>query len=187
MKIKTKKSRKKPIIITIATLLLLVGGATVFTYSQKLGPFEEKEYSTKSASSDEKKTGQNTKKESLEKSEAQKGSTGSDPAPAPTPSTDGGKSTVGMEITAANQNGGTFNVRTLIQMVTSTGICSLRMTGPNGNVYTATADIQALPSSSTCKGFDIPTANLSSGDWTVAVSFENEEVKGTATKEVEIK
>ena len=40
MKINTKKSRKKPIIIALLVLFLLVAGATTFAYTQKLGPFD---------------------------------------------------------------------------------------------------------------------------------------------------
>lgn len=186
MKINNKKSLKKPLIVISSLAILLLGSVTSYAYIQKLGPFKETNFSAKPASPDEKNAGQTTKKSSLEQSTDKKGGTGSDPLPDPTPDPNGGKPVVGMEITAANQSDGTFNVRTLIQTVTSSGTCSLRMTGPNGNIYTATADVQAMPSSSTCKGFDVSTANLMAGDWTVSVAFENDELKGTASKEVTI-
>lgn len=186
MKIQTKKSKKKLLIAIGIILLALCLAGAAYAYTQKLGPFKNTS-TTKSTTNEEKSSGAAIKKNSLENSNNQKGSSGSDPLPEPTPSSDGGKATVGMEITAANQNESVLNIRTLIQTISSEGSCLLKMTGSNGNGYTAMSDIQAMPSSSTCKGFDVPTANLTTGEWTIVISFENEDVKGSATKEVEIK
>ena len=187
MKIQTKNTHKKKIMLAVVSLLLLSATILAYAYYTKSGPFQQDSL-TKPATKDEKVAGIDAKKQSLDTLENAKSKTssGSDPLPAPTPSENGGKSTIGMEITAANQNGDTLNIRTLIQTISSTGTCSLEMTGPNGNKYTATTEVYALPSSTTCKGFDIPTTELTTGDWTISVTFENEKVKGTATKQVTI-
>lgn len=113
--------------------------------------------------------------------------TGSDPSPAPVPSDDGGKSTVGIIISAANKTSSSLQVRAVIQSVTASGQCTLRLS-KNGSsiIRTYTADVQAQSSTSTCKGFDVPLADLSSGTWTISLLFENDTTRGEASKEVEI-
>ncbi len=81
------------------------------------------------------------------------------------------------------QPGTVVYIRAIIGTVTSTGICSLSMTGPEGKTYKTTADIQAMASSSTCKGFDIPMASLSSGKWSITISVTDGSASGQATKE----
>lgn len=93
-------------------------------------------------------------------------------------------STVGIDITATNKTSSTLMVRTLIQSVTSTGTCTLTMSGPNGGSYSATAGIQAMASTSTCKGFDVPLAGLAHGSWQVKVDFVDGVNSGTASREV---
>ncbi|MNY56713.1 hypothetical protein D3C86_1928200 [compost metagenome] len=58
------------------------------------------------------------------------------------------------------------------------------MTGPQAKTYTATVAVQALPSSSTCKGFDVPLDNLSSGAWTIKINFNNDELTASTSKEI---
>lgn len=181
MKIKQTTSRKKPILITILILLLVVSALTMYAYMKKIGPFANSTSSTSPAinydppSKEEKETGESIKESITDTAP------GSDPLPAPTPSTDGSKPTVGIKITAAAQNGTTLSIRTLLQTISSTGTCALNMTGPAGKSYTASAEVQAGPSSSTCKGFDIPVSSLAPGNWDVTVVFENDTVKGSDT------
>jgi hypothetical protein len=92
-----------------------------------------------------------------------------------------------MEITAANQDESTLHIRTLIQTVASSGTCTLNMTGPNNKQYSASVDVQSLPSSTTCKGFDIPLTSLTPGTWKIAIEFNNETLLASTTKEVVIK
>lgn len=189
MKMQTNKNIKKSVLITSAVIVLMATGV-VYAYTQNLGPFK-KDYSTQPASDDELSTGSDIKKRSLENSgissSEDKVSPGSDPLPEPTPGVDGNKPTVDMEITAANQNGSILNIRTLIQTVSSTGTCNLSMQSQAGRTYTMTAEPQPQPSSTTCRGFDIPVSELTPGAWTIRIDFENEEIYGSASKEVIIK
>lgn len=190
MKIKTKKSYKKPLIVTLSILTVLVGGGFVYAYMAKVGPFNLDDTGN-STLEEEKTTGATIKKNSLEQfveseNQAEKGGSGSDPLPSPTPSNEGGKAAVGMEITALNQQGSILNIRTLIQTVSTTGTCLLRIQSSDGSVYRASADVQALPSSTTCKGFDVPQSDLPAGKLNVTVSFENNILQGSDTKEVTI-
>jgi hypothetical protein len=110
---------------------------------------------------------------------------GSDRPPAPTPAPDGGKSIVKVTIASVNQNDGVLQIRTLISAVASTGSCTLTLVN-EGVTITRTAQIQALPSSATCKGFDIALSELSVGPWQATLVYENDELTGTATKEIKV-
>lgn len=179
MRISQKKSdqKRKIIVITSVIIVLLAGGILAYLYLSNKSKSTDNGINYNPPTQEEKSTGDTIK---------QPDSTGSDPAPQPTPPTDSTetRSTVGMDITALNQNKDVLQARTLIQTITSSGTCSLSMTGPSGKNYTATANVQAGPSSSTCQGFDVPMPSLSSGTWSVTISFQNDTLKGSATKDV---
>lgn len=191
MKIKSKtqptKTAKK-VLILLASVILLAAGVIGFMYLKKVGPFAQVASSINysPATQEEQQAGQQIKEQNSKVDNGANTNSGSDPSPAPTPSTDGSKPTIGFEITAANQNGNTLNIRTLLQTLSSTGTCTLTMTGPSGKTYTATAETQTGPSTSTCKGFDIPISTLSAGVWKITIQFENASVKGSASREVTI-
>ncbi len=186
MQIKKQSSSKKIVLIIVAILVIICGGAAAMAY-YKVGPFASK--STDSVNldrptDDQVKAGSSAKAQTAD-SDSKSSSTGSDPLPSPTPaSTPGGKSTVGMDITAANQNSSTLQVRTLIQTISSTGECILKMSGPSGKAYSASASVHAIASSTTCEGFDIPMSSLSAGSWKISISFENDSLAASASREV---
>jgi hypothetical protein len=95
------------------------------------------------------------------------------------------KGTVTVTISAANQNDGVLQIRTLISAIASNGTCTLTLTKENATI-TRTTDVQSLPSSSTCKGFDIPESELTPGVWTAKLLFENETIKGEATRSITV-
>ncbi len=89
------------------------------------------------------------------------------------------------QITTKSVHSDTLQIRNVINGIFSQGTCKLTLTKGN-EVVTKSADIQALPQSSTCKGFDIPLSQLSPGSWRVdlSVTIDNETVKASATVEV---
>lgn len=89
-------------------------------------------------------------------------------------------------ITASNQNGSIYQVRTLINVVVSDGTCTLTLTNGNHTVAKSSG-VQANPSSSTCQGFDVPVSELSPGDWDLTVTFSNETHQAKTSKTVTIK
>lgn len=95
-------------------------------------------------------------------------------------------SAISMDITSATQSGSTYYVRAVINTLSTVGSCSLQMTGPNGASYSAQADVQAMASSTTCKGFNIPMSSLTKGDWVINVSFKDGAETASATKKVSI-
>ncbi len=96
------------------------------------------------------------------------------------------KDTLGVSITAANQNNPTFQIRILIDSVVGSGSCQLIMTKGSVNV-TRSAGTQALASTSTCQGFDIPVSELSPGTWNVKITVTTQSKTGTAERSVEVR
>jgi len=94
-------------------------------------------------------------------------------------------SAVSVTFTAVNQNGTLLSVRGLIDTVTNNGTCTLTFT-KDTNVISKKSDIQALANSSTCKGFDIPTSELSSGKWHIQLEVNAGTKTGTASTSVTI-
>jgi len=187
IKSKTQPSRTTKLVITLAVAATLITiGLLGFIYMKKIGPFTKDtsgiNYSP--PTKDEQQTGDQIKEQNSKNSDTT--NTGSDPSPAPTPSTGSSKPTVGVEITAANQNKGVLSIRILVQTLSSGGTCSLSMSGPAGKIYSAVAESQTGPSTSTCKGFDVPVSSLSSGTWTITIQYEDASVKGSASKEITV-
>lgn len=186
MKIKKqkKKSNKKLLLGSLAIVLLIIGLAFWYASANKLWFFADtnKSINYGPATEDEKKAGEDVKNSNAGE---QNKPTNPDQSPPTTPNNDG-TNNVGVKITAANQDGMTFYVRALIQTVTSSGTCTLTMAGPSNKAYSATAAVQALPSTTTCAGFNIPVSSLAPGNWTVTVNFENSNLKGSVSQEVSI-
>ncbi len=190
MKIQKKSLSKKKLSAIIAILVLVVGIGVAAAAYFKVGPFSNSQTQTDGINfdeptQDELDEGKDAKDATV--NETTKPGVGSDQPSAPIPNPDSGKSTVGSEITSTNQNGSQLQIRTLIQAVTSEGTCILSMEGPSGKTYSQGAGVQALPSASTCKGFDVPVNQLSSGPWKIQVVFENATLSSTATSQVTIK
>jgi len=78
-----------------------------------------------------------------------------------------------------------LQIRTLINGVNDNSKCELIMSNANKSI-TKTAGIQALASSSTCQGFDIPVSDLSSGEWTIKINIINNSSNLTATRKIKI-
>lgn len=88
-------------------------------------------------------------------------------------------------ITAANQNGGLLQIRSLISALSNSGVCELTLSKGTKTI-TKTIGVQANANSSTCKGFDIPTSELSSGDWNITLKVTIGTQSSTATKTVTV-
>lgn len=192
MKINKRSNGKRKLLIILSIVLVLLVSSIAAAVFAKLGPFEPQPNTTTSADLDKPtneqiKAGESIKKNSIDNNS--KGtSNGSDPLPSPTPpSTPGGKSTVGMDISAANQDSGVLYVRSLIQVITSSGSCQLKMSGPGGKTYSASSAVQAVSSSSTCEGFNVPVSSLSPGNWAIDLSFSDGSYTASTSKEVLIK
>jgi len=174
----------------IAGVIILLTGISVGAAAAlKWGPFANESKKDGATNLDEptkeqKEAGKSAKDQTVNND----GSTtnGSDPTPIPAPGSENNKANVAAEITAANQNGEVFQIRTLIQLVTTQGTCNLSMKRLDGKTYSKEVPVQALSSATTCSGFDVPTPELGAGTWDLTVSFENSSYKASASKQVVI-
>jgi hypothetical protein len=177
----SKNKRTKKILAFGLIIAILLAVVALAFY--KIGPFSSKDASD--STSEERNTGTDIKKQSVDQTSKGQHS-GSDPSPEPQPIPGSNKSSVNADITSTNQDQTSLHIRALIQTVTSSGTCTLTMTGPNGKSYTATVPVQALPSTSTCRGFDIPLTQLSTGSWNIKVDFNNDTLTASASKDTTI-
>jgi len=158
--------KKKIAIILIAVLLVLLGGAAV--YAKFYAPTSTTPTSDDSTQTDQTNLDPATD-EQKQAGDDQKQTNADAAADTDTGETTG---TVGVTITYFNQNGSQIQIRTLIDEVTSTGSCTLTLEKSDGTIVTKTSDIQAQPSSSSCKGFDLTTAEITPGTWKATISVK---------------
>lgn len=188
MHIENRKKSNKPRVVVIATIAIvtLVLGVMFVTKTGLFMPIASNNNDNSSLSKDEKTAANTIKDRATEDAKKNTEGTGSDPLPQPTQPEGPSKPVVGLDITSVNQDSTTLRIRTIVQSVSSSGNCTISMKGPSGKSYTEKVEAQPLPSSSTCKGFDIPISSLSKGDWTVTINYEDAGVTGSATKEVSV-
>lgn len=190
MQLQKQKSRKKPLIITLLIVLCVAVTAGVWYFLHARSQQSES-YTTKPATQQEKDAGAQTKQDSINNSN-QSGtsdtSTNSDKQSGA--STDTGSSasapTTNITVSASAQNGSTYQIRFLISSVVTGGNCQLTLTKGSATV-TKQAAVQSLAQSSTCQGFDIPTSELSTGTWNVAMQLSGSSHTGSATGTIEVK
>jgi hypothetical protein len=191
-----KKSYKKNIAVGIAAALLLVvlalmtyvygfnGSVLGWPQHHQASPINTSSTDPKAPTESQIKAGNNIKQNSVSNSPPSsntKMGVSNDQPPSPTPNP-GSKSTVSLAITSTNQNDVTMQIRSIIYSIQNTGTCTLTLTKLNNPTITMTAGVQALPSSSTCKGFDVPLSQLSKGQWTANLDFSNDTVTGSTVK-----
>ncbi len=181
-----KRSPKKLLIAICAAIIIILGAATTYVYALNGNIFGWTKTSTNTTSSQPSTSNQNPTDPANSSSETKTGSNGSDQPSSPQTVEGSTKKSVESVITAAAQNGSTLQIRSIIYLVTDTGTCTLTLAKSGSNTVTKTAVVQSLPSSSTCAGFDVPVSELSNGQWTVVVSFENDSYTSSATKTVGI-
>lgn len=180
----------KKLIITISLAILLVGAALTYIYAFNGNLFGWKTAQNTPtttnygpATSDQQKNGTTIKTNSS----ASPGASGSDQPSAPTPIPGSAQKGVAVTITAANQNGSTLQIRALIGAVENTGTCTLTLSQTGQQTVTKTSGTQALSSTSTCQGFDIPTSELSTGVWHITITYNSPTLTGATTKDVTVK
>lgn len=165
----------------IAAAYVYLGHGTIFGWSANPGP-SQSHPDTKPPTKEQTQAGNTLKTDIVNEDRAAQGKP-------PIPGTNSSSSStttnaqLDVTITAANQNGSVVNIRSLISTVTSNGTCTLTLTKDTSTV-TKTAGIQPLANASTCKGFDIPTSELSQGTWHISLTISSGSKTGTASGNV---
>jgi len=178
---KINRSNKTPTKIT-ATIIAIVVLASIATYAA-FSYLHQKDSPTNTAQQKKSPEGidynQPTKEQqaagTVQKNQAQTQAQ-SDKA-----STTNSNGKVTVTIPSIMSSDGQVRISTLIEAVTNDGTCTLSLS-KDGTVVTKQSGIQAGPSSSTCKGFTIPTSELSSGQWQATIQVQTGNEMGSATK-----
>jgi len=179
MRIQRSTSKKKLILLAALVIAAILGGA-IYLYRDNLGITGSKDASSNidySPPSDEQREGEKTAEQQTDNSDTSGDKTNS-------PDT---HTSVGVEITSANQNGNTLQIRTLVQLVTNDGTCTITLTKEGSDSIKKSATIQAATTYSICQGFNISTSDMTPGVWNIALAFENSSHSGSTTSTVEIK
>ena len=192
MKIKNKSS-KKPLYIALAAVSLLVLLGLAWWYYQT-NSVEQNTHNTdtdtvnyEEATEEQKADGEAIKDRVINESPAPS-TDETDPlpskdpdAPHPTSSNSGISNT----LTALEVHDNILYVRNEIPGVYASGSCKLILKNGSQTV-TKNAGVQALAKVTTCKGFNIPTSELSSGKWTVNLEVKINNETSSATGEVTV-
>lgn len=181
MKIKSRKS-KLPFVVAGAVALLIAASIfAYFTLWHTATPPVDDGIDYKKPSSEQIKAGNDAKKSTIEKSTK---SNSSKTDGTNTPSAPLGTS-LKTQITTATVQDETVYIRNDINGIYQQGSCKLTLT-KDGSTVQKTAGIQPLPQSSTCKGFNIPASELSSGTWQIKLEVTINGSTAVATSQVTV-
>lgn len=89
-------------------------------------------------------------------------------------------------ISYAGVSGGNLMIRVNIDQYLAGGNCKLNLIKNNATIYNSTVEIESSVSTSTCKGFNIPTAGLPSGTVTIEIALESDGKYGKIVGEATI-
>lgn len=184
---KSRRNRKKILLIGYI-FLLLVAGILVYSYINKGGIFANQESVGKTEGTidlnrptkQQIQAGKDVKSTSALNSNKDTSRTDD--------TTSTGKNNVGVILSSVNQSSGTLVVRTLINKVTTFGVCTLSMTNDRtADRVSVNSRVQALPSSTTCQGFEVPLNSLSSSKtWNLKITFSDDSSQGEVSMEISL-
>lgn len=183
--LKTSSNKKRPLLIgLILSILLVLVGIGIYVYAhQGFAPAADDSLTSKEALNEkdstinlDKPTDEQSGDGATTKEDVVTGNTNSatlDPVT--------NKQVTTVTIPSAQKSGDTLRITTLIETVTSAGVCTITLTQAE-KVVTKTANVQALSNSSTCQGFtfNVPT-ELNSGKWDIKLDYTSDTYIGSAT------
>ena len=95
------------------------------------------------------------------------------------------KKNVQLTISAVNQINQLLQIRIIVGAIESGGQCSLILTNGD-NTIKKTVGVQSQATTSTCMGFDIPLSELSSGTWSITVSYSSDNLTGVVNQDYRV-
>lgn len=186
MKIKTTKNHKFIYIIIIILIIVAVGFVLFFNFKIKDNSHNSSSINSNTNSQTSKNSKEKDNKNLNNTTEINNDANPADHTPAQyegsNPNTD---STLSGFINYKSIANNKLSIRVTINQLLSSGTCDLSLTN-GSNSFTDTTDIAENPSSSTCKGFDIPLSKLNSGTWKITIKIVGGGKTGSITGEVNI-
>jgi hypothetical protein len=177
--------KPKKIFIAILIIALLSGLAYAGVQSQKNSATNR----TTPTKSTEKQSKQNEKKTGIESTSVPNESKPVEKEKKASPSYEGESPNNSQTLTGAisysSVAGDNLIIRTTINQAVGSGTCNLTL--KNGaKTVTKTSGITQDPSSSTCEGFNVSTAELESGNWSIIIDISGGGKTGQLTGSVRI-
>lgn len=87
-------------------------------------------------------------------------------------------------ITYAGVSGDNLMIRVNIDQYLNSGTCTLSLRQGGGNAYSTTANVIDSASTSTCEGFNVPTAGFPAGIYNIYIYIESGDKTGEISGEV---
>lgn len=191
MKIQNKKNLhlKRSLIATIVSILLITGlsigyvyglGGNIFGWqrntTEKVAPQADSNIEdSPQTESGQQEQGLDIKSDTINKD-------GKSPDKNPSDS----KREVSVTITSPPQQAlSSFQIRSFIDSVQNTGTCTLVLKKGTFTLTKTTA-IYASGTVSTCENFNISSGEISAGTWTVSVTYENDQIKGSVAQTITV-
>jgi len=182
--LRNKNNKKLYVIITVAALILSGGVAAAlfipaspFSLNKSTGDQPENTVNYDDATDEQKEAGDKIKEEFINNHQ-------DDESTDPDGNID--TKTVGVTITTPVQQSSVLQIRTIIETLDNSGLCTLSLSRIGQEGLVKTAQTQSQGSYSVCKGFDIDTSSLQKGEWMVTVDYKGQNKVGSATKVVNI-
>lgn len=168
MQINRPPSKRKILYILLPLLVFAVLGTAYFLSIHLRDPADNQGINYKAPSQDQVDAGSQIKRAVVENNQ-----------------NTGQNNNISVRITLVSVESDVVHIRNTIEGVHQEGMCKLILS-KKGQTVKKTADIQPLPQNSTCKGFDIPVSELSSGTWQVElnVMINNETTRATTDVKV---
>ncbi len=197
MKLNKNKSQilsKRATLLTLVTLGLILISLFIFFWVYKGSVFGWSPLYSKTdsidytAPTDEQKNANSNLKDNIVSGDTgESKNTASDKPAQPTPAdTEGGKSKVGVVISAAEQLDSVVQIRAFVESIVNTGNCTVKITNTStGRTFSTTAGVQPQSSFSSCRGFNIDVNNVGPGQWKIEVKYENDSLYGITEKIIE--
>ncbi len=96
------------------------------------------------------------------------------------------KKNIQVTITSSNVINNILQIRVLIGAVVNSGLCTIKITSKDNLSIIKTAEVQPSANTSTCKGFDIPLSEISSGLWNINALYDSETLTGSTNGNINI-
>ncbi len=186
MRVPNKKSPKKIIITSSVVVALLVTSGLVYAFREDIGLVNGREDTANyDRPTDEQLEGEATAEQTQDDADADANTANEADLQDNADSRDGTAESAANEviISSVNQDGNTLAIRTIIQPLVDGGTCTLAMSKAGQSPVRQTASVQAMPSYSTCQGFNIDVSDLAKGSWNLEITYSNngQSVSGKGT------
>lgn len=168
-----KSNSKNSLFYILPALLIIVALCIIYLFLIRTPTGTDKdEIDYNKPSNEQIEAGTEIKKETVEQDEESQSNNSDEPASSASFKT---------RITSTSAQSNSLRIRNVIDGIYQQGACSLVLTKGSQTVERS-ASVQPLPQNSTCKGFDIPLSELSTGQWQAKLTVEiNNQVATTST------